>query len=411
MISEKEKAVLSVCIYRPEYFKRLSGCGCVFQDQDAIKLYYIQKELHDEGRPHDLVSITDEVIKSNEISVTRMNEIIDQYAGNISEDQFSGYVKELADITARNKIKKVVSNIDNLSTLELHEEITKSIQSKYYDTDDNLKTGQDVLRELLENQVIECGALTGYNSIDERRGGFFEGEMIIIAGRPGTGKTTILLNMIVKWLLSDLKVGLFSAEMQRREIMKRMISCYSGIQHNLISNFNSMSEVLKSKLSYAMDDLYKKNFVIDDTPNIDIDTLKIKAGYMKRKYDIDILGIDYLQLLKSAAVRDRPRHEQLGYISRTGKEIARSLKVPVVFLAQLNRENEKRGGGLPALHELKGSGDIEQDSDMVILLHESETYGEDESKLLLVIAKDRRHGLKVINTRYKKDICKIKEMT
>ena len=220
------------------------------------------------------------------------------------------------------------------------------------------------------------GMPTGFSEIDELTGGLQKGEVIIVAGRPSMGKTALALNLAEYMALRGMGVGLFSLEMSKQQLVQRLLTSRSGndsqrLRHNMLG-----TEELH-RLMTACDELQNAPIFIDDTPGLSLLQLRAKARRMAQKHDIKILFIDYLQLMSSGG-RSESRQMEVSEISRGIKAMARELNVPVVCLSQLNRAAEQREGHRPRMSDLRESGSIEQDADVVMMLHREEYYHQGE---------------------------------
>lgn len=260
----------------------------------------------------------------------------------------------------------------------------------------------DVLQEtfeMLDRHTGEhlTGVGSGYVELDNLTCGFQRGEMIIIAARPSVGKTALAMN-IVEHVGVDLHkpVLVFSLEMSKQQLAQRMLCARSGVDsHKLRSG--ALSQDDRTKLTMAVGELSEGKIFIDDTPGLTALDLRSKARRLKQQQGIEMVVIDYLQLME--ATREESRQQEISSISRGIKALARELDLPVICLSQLNRESEK-DKRLPRTSDLRESGSIEQDADVVMLLHrESVLHRGDEDWALenpdkineakLIIAKQR----------------------
>jgi len=212
------------------------------------------------------------------------------------------------------------------------------------------------------------GIETGFSFLDHLTSGFQPQELIIIGARPSVGKSAFATSMIYNISVAgDMTCGCFSLEMSTKEYLKRLMSMTSGIASNKLRSGLLVQRDF-SDLTEAAGRLYNANIMINDTPNISIVDLKSEARKMRRKENIEILIIDYLGLVRNEDTRI-PRHEQMAQISRSLKSLARELNIPVVALSQVGRQAD---GKPPRLSDLRETGAIEQDADIVLLLHPKE---------------------------------------
>ncbi len=245
---------------------------------------------------------------------------------------------------------------------------------------------------------IITGVGTGYPSLDEITSGLQVGELIIVAARPSMGKTALALNIAENIVMRDTPVALFSLEMSRQQLVQRLLSSRSSVSGHKIRR-NMLSDRDMEAIIQATNDLMGKPLFIDDTPSLTITQLRAKARRLKQTENIGVILIDYLQLMTSGK-RAESRQQEVSDISRGIKALARELEVPVVCLSQLNRAAEQREGHRPRMSDLRESGSIEQDADVVAMLHRESYYhqndpswmeaNEDKCSLAeLIIAKQR----------------------
>jgi len=283
--------------------------------------------------------------------------------------------------------------------------IAQQSEQRHAETLDELLN--DAIRQLEENEGrLITGIATGYTELDEITSGFQNGEMIVIAARPSMGKTALALNIAESMVMRDIPVAMFSLEMSRQQLTQRLLSSRASvsshkIRRNMLSD-NDMDAIIK-----AADDLMNKPFYIDDTPGLSIVQLRAKARRLKQKHDIRAIFIDYLQLMTSGR-RAESRQQEVSDMSRNVKALARELNIPVICLSQLNRAAEQREGHRPRMSDLRESGSIEQDADVVAMLHRESYYhmndktwmeaNEDKLSLAeLIIAKQRNGPTATVN--------------
>jgi len=261
-----------------------------------------------------------------------------------------------------------------------------------------------------DGKVI-TGLGTGYDDLDEKTSGLQEGEMLILAARPSMGKTALALNLTEQiafggktpWSpqgnAKPVPVGIFSLEMSRTSLVQRLLSSRSGVDSHKMRT-GSVSAGEWEKLTEAAEALRDAPIHIDDTPGLTILQLRARARRMAQRHGVKCIVIDYLQLLSSPGSARESRQNEVSEISRSIKALARELSVPVVCLSQLNRGAEQREGNRPKMSDLRESGSIEQDADVVMLLHREAYYhrGDEEWEMEnadrlntaeLIIAKQR----------------------
>lgn len=232
------------------------------------------------------------------------------------------------------------------------------------------------------------GLKTGFADLDEPLSGLQDGEMIIIAARPSMGKTALALNLAEQIAMSgrtpfehddgsgevQVPVGVFSLEMSKSSLVQRLISAYSGVDSHKLRTGGFSQDDLVNRIRPACEALERAPLYIDDSPALSVTALRARARRMKQRYGIRCIVIDYLQLLTSPGQGRESRQVEVSAISRGIKALARELEVPVICLAQLNRGSEQREGNRPRMSDLRESGSIEQDADVVLLLHREAYY-------------------------------------
>ena len=275
-------------------------------------------------------------------------------------------------------------------------ETTKAFDLKH-EVSEVIKQFQQLLAGELETQ----GVSTGYQKLDTMSKGLKPGEMFVVAARPSMGKTSLMMNLVEHMCIDQgVPTMVFSCEMTSFQIVQRLLFSRARFPMSKLSKgFTPTKDEIK-KLTRASKEIGSANMWIDDTAGIPIDTLRAKARRKKREEGLGLIAIDYLQLLKSNSRQaSNSREREIGEISAGIKALAKELEVPIIVLAQLNRGPEGRTGsslGVPRMSDLRESGTIEQDADMIGLLYRSAYYAETEEekaeeagKAELVLAKNR----------------------
>ena len=219
---------------------------------------------------------------------------------------------------------------------------------------------------------------TGFTDIDDLTSGVRKGEVMVIAARPSIGKSALALNMAMNIARAGQAVGLFSLEMSRHEISTRMLSSESGVSSHRMRQCRFLRAEDFSKLGAAAGRMTPTPLYIDDTSALTTTQLRAKARLLVSRSDVRVIFVDYLQLVRFDR-RTESRRVEVGEISRAMKALARELDVPVVCMSQLNRASETRESHRPRMSDLRESGDLEQDADVVCLLHREEVHHEGDS--------------------------------
>ncbi len=237
---------------------------------------------------------------------------------------------------------------------------------QFLDAETLVRKTFELIEERRKNQNQYTGIESGFTDLDRMTLGFQKSEMIIVGARPSVGKTALCLSMILHIAaLKRVPVGVFSLEMNGVSLMERLLSAQAQVNsHHLRSGLLGSKEV--QKLAEQVNHLYKAPIYVDDTPNILLLDLRTRARRMVHRHGVQIIFIDYLGLITTNSSSNQPRHEQMAEISMNIKALARELDVPVVALSQVGRQTE---GKAPGLADLRGSGALEQDADVVMYLH------------------------------------------
>ncbi len=285
---------------------------------------------------------------------------------------------------------------------------------------------KDILGRILQNlKMFEnsestiTGMPSGFSRLDELTAGFQRGELIIVAARPSMGKTTLALN-IARHVAVEINksVAFFSCEMSNEQIVKNLLSAQARIDSSRIRLGNFRGDDY-SRFSRATGELGEAPLYIDDTPGISLRELAAKTRRLVAQYDIQMVVVDYLQLMSPPKLnKNSNREQEISTISRGLKALAREMKIPVIVLSQLNRDVEKRQGkqgtNKPRMSDLRESGSIEQDADVIILLHRDFYYTrkeEDQNKATLIVAKQRNGPTSDVDVAYRSNYMLFDNMT
>ena len=361
-------------------------------------------KLYEAGGGLDLVLLRDELKKQGKLEDAGGVDYLGQIANSVPD---SSNVRYYADIVKDKAIMRdlitATSEILNEAFSEAGEvgEKLDSAERRIFDVTGLRLTGHSSGMKDLIQQAIEhaesppTGLPTGYYELDEMLCGLHNGDMIIIAGRPSMGKTSFAMNIAEHIAAdNDSAVAIFSLEMGNMQLVQRILCSRAHVDLQSIRKGN-IDEAGYSELVRTGSELSEKPLYIDDTSGLTPLELKAKARRLKSRYDIKCIVVDYLQLMNAGGGRNESRQQEITMMSRQLKALARELDVPVIVLSQLNRAAENREGHRPRMSDLRESGSIEQDADVVILLHREDYYhrGEpeytDNKQAEVIIAKQR----------------------
>jgi replicative DNA helicase len=308
----------------------------------------------------------------------------------------------------------------NIAEKSLYEIAEGSIDKGFVALDRITRTNMTAIEQLHNAGKLITGIPTGYERFNEFTSGFQPQDLIIIAARPSMGKTSFMMNIAESIAIPDRSgdprppsqrlyaVGVFSLEMSKEQIGLRMLSSESGVSNHLI-RAGMLSERNWRDLAEASARLSKAKIYIDDTPGIDIMEMRAKARRLKMEASLDMIMVDYLQLM-SVKGKVESRNQEISQISRGLKAIAKELNVPLISLSQLSRRPEQRTGDhRPQLADLRESGSIEQDADVVCFIYRDEVYNkETEEKGIaeIIIAKQRNGPIGDFKLVFRNDITK-----
>lgn len=266
------------------------------------------------------------------------------------------------------------------------------------------------LSDIKSNSGGLTGIASGYTVLDHLTSGFQKGDMVVLAGRPSMGKTIIGLNVAAHAAAAGLSVGIFSLEMSSEQLTLRLLTAESHIAHQAIRNASISSDEW-GELINAASRLAELKIFIDDTAGIDIMSLRAKARKLKSQHGVDFIVIDYLQLLHSGR-RHENRHQEVSEISRALKALAKELNIPILALSQLSRGVDSRMDKRPMLSDLRESGAIEQDADVIMFIYRDVVYNpdtENPSGAELIVGKQRNGPTGVVPLHFLKDIMKFED--
>jgi replicative DNA helicase len=258
---------------------------------------------------------------------------------------------------------------------------------------DVVKESIETIDRLYQRKENITGIPTGFHDLDVMTAGLQKSDFIVLAGRPSMGKSALAASILeYAGLIEKVPCAFFSLEMSKDQLAQRMLCSVARVNaHKVRTGFFSQSDW--QKLIESADKLSKAPIFIDDTPSISALELRAKARRLKARHNIQLLVVDYLQLMRGA-VRSENRQQEISEISRSIKALARELDIPVIAVSQLSRAVEQRADHRPMLSDLRESGAIEQDADVVLLLLREEYYNptEENKGLAEVIVAKQRHG-------------------
>ena len=389
----------------------------MFFDERNRYIFNAIKSLYEEKTPIDITTIKNELDKDkklNSVGLDYLTEVIDSVVTAANLDYYIKIIKEFAVrrnlINTANEI--VTSAYDQEDVNYLLDTAEKNILNvvrarsvgDFVPIQEILRRAQAKLEELAKNKSAITGLETGFPDFDRISTGLQGGEMIILAARPGMGKTTLALNMATYAATRTKKaVAIFNLEMSPEMLVNKMISSIGQIDAYKLQT-GSMLEKDWKRYNEAMSQLADTNIYIEDNSGITAPEIRAKCRRLANSESgLGLVVIDYLQLVSTGNRRVESRQVEVSEISRSLKTMALELNVPVIALSQLSRSAEKRESNQPMLADLRESGSLEQDADMVLFINRKDYYekAKSESQKIvpaeLIIAKHRKGGLGVVN--------------
>ncbi len=404
---EAEKAVLGAILIDPDVFTFVRPIldASAFYSPQHQKIYKAISELDTQSQKADILILTDYLRSVNELDSVGGASYIASLTDEVpSSANYEFYAKIVLEAAIRRNLLKVSNKIsadvfdDSISSRTVLEEAQKSIfdlteagnSATFKSLAEVIMPTLEVLQKLHERKGAYTGVPSGFGNLDNMTYGFQDSEFIIIGARPSVGKTALAMTMAAHIAIDEkIPTAFFSLEMSDMQLVQRLIASRAKINSNRIRSANLTARDF-GKVSETCGLLYEAPFYLVDMPNMKLLDLRAIARQLcSPPYNVKIIFIDYITLItgENASI---PRHEQIAEISRSLKSLARELNIPVVALSQLTRDAE---GKKPGLADIRESGSLEQDADVVMFLHrERADTSEDEAKPIpteLILAKQR----------------------
>lgn len=363
-------------------------------------------DLYGRGEPVDMVTVAAELQRRGELQRVGGAAYLHTLSANVPIAANAGYYAEIVRekailrrlVNAGTKIVQIgyagegqVDDIVDEAQAEVYKITEKRAAEDYAPLSDIMDGVLDEIEAISNREAGIYGVPTGFADFDDLTNGFHGGQMIIVAARPAMGKSTLALDFCrAASIHNNLTSVFFSLEMTRSEITMRLLSAEAKVPLNHIRNGN-MNDDDWAKLARKMGEVSSAPMFIDDSPNMTMMEIRAKARRLKQRHDLRLVVIDYLQLMTSGK-KVESRQLEVSEFSRQIKLLAKELEVPVIALSQLNRGPEQRADKRPMVSDLRESGSIEQDADMVVLLHRDDVYEKESTRpgeADLIVAKHR----------------------
>ena len=409
MLMDKDAVIVALDMISAEDF---------YSKQYAI-LYETMLELFNEGKEMDLVVIQDRLREKNVApelsSLDFIKEIITTVPTSANIKYYATIVKEKSTLRKLIKLNEDIANScyvgsDSLEDIlaRTEKDLFELLQSR---TAKDIRPIEDIAKNVLyrieaasRTREVVTGIPTGFIDLDYKTSGLQPSDLVLIAARPSMGKTAFVLNMVQHIAMKkELPCMIFSLEMSSEQLVQRMIAMETGIDSQKLRTGN-LNDNDWDPLIRGIVDVSDSKIIIDDTPGISVGELRSKCRKVKLEKGLSIVIIDYLQLMTGSSKRSENRQQEISEISRSLKALAREIKAPVVALSQLSRACETRPDHRPMLSDLRESGAIEQDADIVMFLYRDDYYHKDTehpNEAEVIIAKQRNGPIGTVNLMWK----------
>lgn len=418
---DAEKSILGGLMLEQEAFDEVSE---LLSEDDFYKpahkkIYAAIRELHKREMPSDLVTVSNILMEKGELDslggAAYLAEMMEQISSIVN---ISSYAKIVHEKSLLRKViqssqefveKAYTQDFDSMDAFldgmeaKVFQLAENKTVSGLVDASELVKVSLEKLESLYANKLSVTGVPTGFNELDDLTAGFHPGELLIVAARPSMGKTAFSLNIALHAALREKKkVAYFSVEMGKEQVMIRMLASAAKIRLSDL-RVGKIDDTAWPRLINTAAAISETGLFIDDTSGISPFEIRAKARRMKAKHGLDMIMIDYLQLM-SMKQRFENREREVSEISKLLKSISKELQVPVIALAQLNRGVEGRSDRRPMLSDLRESGSIEQDADVIMMLYREDYYSRDNPDIKgvaeVIIGKQRNGPTDTVKLRW-----------
>lgn len=427
---EAEQAVLGAVFLEPE---AMSTAAEYLLPEDFYRashqrIFEVMLSLSDKGEPIDLVTVT-AALSNNQVleevgGVSYLTDIANSVPTAANIQYYTSIVSEKSTLrslirTATNIVttgyseEEDLEDVLNAAEKDILEVSQRKNSSAFKSIKDVLIDVYDKIEQLHHNDGSTTGIPTGYRDLDHITSGFQRNDLIIIAARPSMGKTAFALNIAQNVAVhTDENVAIFSLEMGADQLVSRMICAEGNIDAQRLRTGQMETEDW-NKLTMAMGSLSNAGIYIDDTPGIRVSEIRSKCRRLKQEHGLGMILIDYLQLIQGSANSKENRQQEVSEISRSLKGLARELNVPLIALSQLSRGVESRQDKRPMMSDLRESGSIEQDADIVGFLYRDDYYdqeSENQNIIEIILAKQRNGPVGTVSLAFVKEYNKFVDL-
>ncbi|MBQ6087853.1 MAG: replicative DNA helicase [Bacteroidales bacterium] len=408
-IDEAMEDLSPSCFYVPKHRMVFEAMSELVNEHSAVDLVTVSSKLREKGNLEDVGGAVFLSGLSQKVGAAAHFEQYIKYLKQktIQRDLITASYQILSE--AYDDSVKVDDLIDSAQT-KVYAAIQNNVKKDVQEIGSIINTALNDIQEM-QNTTGLSGVPSGFESIDRVTMGWQRSDLIILAARPSIGKTAFALNLARNAAVQhNMPVGFFSLEMSAIQLAKRLMTSESGLSADKIKGGSKLEPFEWEQLEYKLKALSKAPLYIDDTASIPVMEFRTKAKTLVKQKGVRLIVVDYLQLMQGPAELRGMREQEVAAISRTLKATAKELNIPIIALSQLSRQAVQRsgGGGKPQLSDLRESGSIEQDADMVIFIHRPDALGlsenpEDKELTQIIIAKHRNGQTGEINMRFKSE--------
>jgi len=427
---EAEESVLGGILLDPDALDRIievMSAADFYRDAHRT-IFETMLALSERGEPIDLITLSDALKARGQLpqvgGATFLAELGDKVPSAANVAHYARIVRDKAVLRSLIRVSgEIVGRCyDSQDDIEqfldeaerlIYDVSEQRIRPAFFKVGDMIMDTIKTVEQLYERKEMVTGVPTGFLDLDQKTAGLQPADLVIIASRPSMGKTAFALNIAQYVALqTNATVGVFSLEMAKEQLVMRLL-CAEARVDNAKVRAGYLAERDFPRLAMAAGRLAEAPIFIDDTPGLNVLELRAKARRLKREHDLGVVIVDYLQLMRGLDQKQENRVQELAEISRGLKALAKELQVPVVALSQLNRQVETRGDKRPIMSDIRESGSIEQDADVILFLYRDEMYhadSADEGTAEIIIGKQRNGPIGTVRLAFRSEYTRFENL-
>ena len=427
---EAEESVLGGVLLDPDALDRVievMSAADFYRDAHRT-IFETMLALSERGEPIDLITLSDALKARGQLpqvgGATFLAELGDKVPSAANVAHYARIVRDKAVLRSLIRVSgEIVGRCyDSQDDIEqfldeaerlIYDVSEQRIRPAFFKVGDMIMDTIKTVEQLYERKEMVTGVPTGFLDLDQKTAGLQPADLVIIASRPSMGKTAFALNIAQYVALqTSATVGVFSLEMAKEQLVMRLL-CAEARVDNAKVRAGYLAERDFPRLAMAAGRLAEAPIFIDDTPGLNVLELRAKARRLKREHDLGVVIVDYLQLMRGLDQKQENRVQELAEMSRGLKALAKDLQVPVVALSQLNRQVETRGDKRPIMSDIRESGSIEQDADVILFLYRDEMYhadSADEGTAEIIIGKQRNGPIGTVRLAFRSEYTRFENL-